>query len=191
MIRPTVDSSPTFGAKRSRARAFGSENCRGFTLIEILVVMVLIAIVVSVATVRFQRDDRQILRDEALRLAALLNHARDEAITTGVALAWRADASGYRFMRRGASREWEDLSADDILRPRTLPAPIQLINVEVDDPGNTVRARGTSRSERSPIVVFLPSAANKSFRVVIELNGARMRLRADHSADIIVEDASA
>ncbi len=196
MIHHVFDSGPTCGAKRGRVRGVGikrvgCEPYRGFTLIEILVVMVLIAIVVSVATVRFQRDDRQILRDEALRLAALLNHARDEAITTGVALAWRADETGYRFMRRGASREWEDLSADDILRARTLPAPIQLVRVEVDDPGNAARAKGTTSAERSPIVVFLPSAANRSFRVVIELNGTRMRLRADHSADIVVEDASA
>ncbi|MFM9881827.1 MAG: type II secretion system minor pseudopilin GspH [Burkholderiales bacterium] len=163
----------------------------GFTLIEILVVMVLIAIVVSLATVRFQRDDRQILRDEALRLASLLTHARDEAITTGVALGWRTDGSGYRFMRRGASREWEDLAADDILRPRTLPSPIQFIGVEVADPGTQARAKSSGQSEANPVVVFLPSAANKPFRVMMELNGTRIRLRAEQSSDIVIEDASA
>lgn len=163
----------------------------GFTLIEILVVMILIAIVVSLATVRFQRDDRQILRDEALRLASLLTHARDEAITTGVALGWRTDGSGYRFMRRGASREWEDLAADDILRPRTLPSPIQFIGVEVADPGTSGRAKNGGRSEANPVVVFLPSAANRPFRVMMELNGTRLRLRAEQSADIVIEDPSA
>ena len=171
------------GGRRGRSSA-------GFTLIEILVVMVLIAIVVSLATVRFQRDDRQILRDEAQRLASLLTHARDEAITTGVALGWRTDGSGYRFMRRGASREWEDLAADDILRPRTLPSPIQFVGVEVADPGTSARAKKAGGSEANPVVVFLPSAANKPFRVMMELNGARIRLRAEQSADIVIEDAS-
>ena len=172
-------------------RAASGRSSAGFTLIEILVVMVLIAIVVSLATVRFQRDDRQILRDEALRLASLLTHARDEAITTGVALGWQTNGSGYRFMRRGASREWEDLSADDILRPRTLPSPIQFIAVEVADPGTSARAKSAGRREGNPVVVFLPSAANKPFRVVMELNGTRIRLRAEQSADIVIEDASA
>lgn len=168
-----------------------SEACAGFTLIEILVVMVLIAIVVSVASVRFQRDDRQILRDEGLRLAALLNHARDEAITTGVALGWQANGSGYRFVRRSSNREWEDLGTDDVLRSRDLPAPIQLIGVEVGDRGSSSSAKGTGRSEGSPIVIFLPSAANRPFRIVIELNGTRLQLRAGQSADVVVEDVSA
>lgn len=172
------------------ARSLGRAHAtRGFTLLEILVVMVLIAIVVSLASVRFQRDDRQILRDEALRLAALLMHARDEAITTGVALGWRADQSGYRFSRRGASREWEDLASDDILRPRALPPPIQLVGIEVADPGASARSKATAGPERNPVVIFLPSAANRPFRLVLELNGTRMQVRVDQSDEIVVEDA--
>jgi general secretion pathway protein H len=167
----------------------GRQASRGFTLLEILVVMVLIAIVVSLASVRFQRDDRQVLRDEALRLASLLTHARDEAITTGVALGWSADQSGYRFSRRGANREWGELASDDILRPRLLPAPIQLIGIDVADQGVFARSKATARPTATPDVVFMPSAANRPFRLVLELNGTRMQVRVDQSDEIIVEDA--
>jgi general secretion pathway protein H len=173
-MSPQLDSIRRSSRCRHRVRA------GGFTLIEVLVVMVLIAIVVSLATVRFQRDDRQILREEAVRLAALLTHARDEAITTGVPLGWRGEGTGYRFFRRGPDRQWLNLTGDDVLRPRELTAPMQLVEVKTVE-----RA-----AETGPSVVFMPSAANRPFQIVIELNGARVRVRADLASEIRVEDAS-
>jgi len=68
----------------------------GFTLLEVLVVVVILAVLVSLVTVRIAPDARQSLREEATRLAAVLGHAHDEALVTGAAFAWQPDANGYR-----------------------------------------------------------------------------------------------
>jgi len=164
---------------------------RGFTLIEILVVMVLIAITVSLASVKFHRDDRQVLRDEALKLAALLAHARDEAILTGAPIGWQAVDSGYRFVRRSLDRRWEEMGGDDTLRSRRLDGPVKLVGVDIIDPITGTRTGETADRAANNVIVFLPSAANRSFRIMLELNGTRMRIRSDPGTDIVVEDPSA
>lgn len=164
-------------------------NSGGFTLIEVMVVMVLIAIIVSVVSVRFQRDDRQILREEALRLAALLTHARDEAITTGVPLGWRSDGNSYRFFRRGASRDWVALDRDDVLHAREIMTPMRLVEVQVGQ-GKQKSAAEAVKAETAPAIVFSPAAVNRPFRIVLELNGVRLQIRSDALSEIRVEDPS-
>lgn len=161
----------------------------GFTLIEVLVVMVLIAIIVSVVSVRFQRDDRQILREEALRLAALLTHARDEAITTGVPLGWRSEGNSYRFYRRGPNRDWIAMDRDDVLHAREVTSPMRLLDVQV---AQTKQKSATEaiKAESAPAIVFSPAATNRPFRIVLELNGVRLQIRSDALSEIRVEDAS-
>ena len=70
---------------------------RGFTLLELLVVVSIIAI--ATAGVAFSlRDSAQTQTErEAQRLAALLESARAQSRTLGVAVVWRATASGFRF----------------------------------------------------------------------------------------------
>jgi general secretion pathway protein I len=56
----------------------------------VLVVVVIIALLVSVVAVKIARAARQTVREEAMQLAAVLAHARDEAIVTGEPLAWQS-----------------------------------------------------------------------------------------------------
>ena len=70
---------------------------RGFTLLELLVVVAIIAI--GTAAVAFaMRDSAQTqLEREAQRLAALLESGRAQSRTSGVAVQWQATAQGFRF----------------------------------------------------------------------------------------------
>ena len=52
----------------------------GFTLIEILVVVVIIAVIVSLAGVQLMRGPGDLVREESEHLALLLRAAREEAI---------------------------------------------------------------------------------------------------------------
>lgn len=72
-------------------------GARGFTLLELLVVVSIIAIAsAGVAfAVRDSADTR--LEREAQRLAALLESARALSRTSGVPVRWRAIDGGYRF----------------------------------------------------------------------------------------------
>lgn len=84
--------------------AAGSE-ARGFTLMELLVVLVIAGLALSLAVPGFQRMLPGIgLESEARTLAAMLRHARSQAILSGVAVEVRKDdeSGGLRLSYRDA-----------------------------------------------------------------------------------------
>jgi general secretion pathway protein H len=95
----------------------------GFTLVEILVVIAVIAIASTIVIVNLERDDRRMGLREAARLAGALEHAASLAQWQGETLGISAEGNGYRFWRRGADDRWATLSGDDVLAARILPAP--------------------------------------------------------------------
>ena len=106
----------------ARSHALHVSPCpRGFTLVEILVVVLLLGITVGFVAVKLGSDDRQALHDEAARLAIGLEQAQDEAIMTGAILAWRGGPDGYQYLRRSADGGWTPFDGDDAFPPRRLP----------------------------------------------------------------------
>ena len=76
---------------------------RGFTLIELMVVVAMIAIATAVASLALRDPAASKLEHEATRLVSLLESARAEARASGVAARWeplaeQADGSGFRFV---------------------------------------------------------------------------------------------
>ena len=96
---------------------------RAFTLIEILVVVSIIGIVLSIAVISLGvlGDDRE-LREEARRLAALIQVAQDEAVMQGRDFGIEFMSNGFRFVEYDPFlNAWGDLVGDETLRMRTLP----------------------------------------------------------------------
>lgn len=86
----------------------------GFTLMELLVVLVLVGVVASLATLSIGDGAERQLRTETQRLAGVLQLARDELLITGAAeraLGLRRDS--YSFLELvvldDATREWRPL----------------------------------------------------------------------------------
>ena len=62
-------------------------------------------------------DDRQVLEQDAQRIAVLLQLARDEAIVRNRPIAFEAEANRYRFLIR-EEQHWQVLKDDEMLRER-------------------------------------------------------------------------
>jgi general secretion pathway protein H len=101
-----------------------SKRCgRGFTLLELLVVLVLIAVVTSVISISATPDPRQALTEQAQRLGRVLTLASDEARIRQQPISWEGDLNGYRFVTEvGGERQL--LSDDDLLHERTWEHPL-------------------------------------------------------------------
>jgi general secretion pathway protein H len=108
MASPAAKAKMRISAAGNKAQSEPppSGRTRGFTLIELLVVISIIAIA-SAGVVFAMRDSAQTQTErEAQRLAALLESARAQSRTRGVAVVWRSTGQGFVF---------------DGLPPNTLP----------------------------------------------------------------------
>ena len=103
--------------------------CRGFTLIEMLVVIVLAGILISVVSISVTPDPRQKLMREAQRIGQLMTLAADEARIRQLPIVWEADLRGYRFVSEvGGERQL--LTGDDLLRERIWETPLTRLSVQ-------------------------------------------------------------
>lgn len=103
--------------------------CRGFTLLELLVVVALIAIATAGVSFAIRDSSEALIEREGQRLAALLDTARARSRTLGSPVYWRPTARGFRFdgLQPGALAEtW--LNEDTVSRGANLlvlgPEPI-------------------------------------------------------------------
>ena len=143
------------GHRRPRRR---SPRGGGFTLVELLVVLVIIGLVagdrrrsVSAATSAGRPSARR------SGSPALSSMPRRRAVARARRSASRPTARGYRFWRRDADDRWSALADDDVLAPRTLPAGITVDarrlrrrtgRAGCDPPVSRERAQRTVRARR-------------------------------------------
>ena len=84
---------------------------RGFTLLELLVVMVIAGIVISLVAVNAAPNERGRVLDDGQRIARLFELAQEEAQLRARPIAWEADTVGWRFLQ-ATPAGWAPLSGD-------------------------------------------------------------------------------
>jgi len=172
--------SPTQQPARGRLFAFCHRAARGFTLLELMVVLVIISIILTFVTLTAGGDPRaEELQREARRLAALLEMASEEAVISSQQLAVRFSEQGYEFMvLRGDG--WLPLSEDPLLRQRELPEGIELrLELEDNPPPSLISEDSDlpqvfllSSGEMTPFVVTLSAPqSERQFLVKATLLG--------------------
>lgn len=157
---------------------------RGFTLMELLVVMVLIGVVAGLASLSIGDGAERKLRSEAERLATTLRLARDELLITGEserALGLRRD--GYSFLELvildDNTREWRPLE-DPQLGPRQFPQGVVEAQLDLDGERTPLpQTRGWephirlgNTGEMTPALITLQVPGSDLVRhVIVELEG--------------------
>ncbi len=94
----------------------------GFTLIEILVVMIVVGIMVSMAVMSFGLlSEDSGLDEESRRFAAILEAVQDDAMMQGREFGIEIMISSYRFVEFDPlTRQWAEVIGDDLYAPRSL-----------------------------------------------------------------------
>lgn len=149
----------------------------GFTLIELLVALVVMGIALGIAVVQLMPDDRTILREEASRLALLLENAGLEARSSGRSMAWSAENTHYLFWRKNDYNDWARIEDDTAFRPRTLPEGIQINEITVED-------QPIKHGEQ---LALSASAFALPFRVRLNNASASMSVIGKSSGEVVVE----
>lgn len=127
----------------------------GFTLIEIMLVLLIIGIMVGLAAISLSTNPATTVDREARRLLAVLNEASDEAISSGteLALALTQDGVGesqYRLMLFDKQDlSWklpdEEIAASGIWRPHTLADDV---SIELTLEGHSLSAQQLEQMAR-------------------------------------------
>lgn len=98
---------------------------RGFTLIELMVVLVIVGIASAAISLNIRPDPGKQLRADGERLARLLELAQSEAQADGQPLRWQSDRDGYRFVRADGQ-----VLAEGPLKPRRWQAETVKVQAE-------------------------------------------------------------
>ena len=106
---------------------------RGFTLVELLVVLLILGVLSTLIALSTAPDARREAATEAARLRVVLEAALQEARLGGRPIAWVAEGgASYRFMQGDMERRWQALTDDEHLRPRKLAEGMRIAGISVD-----------------------------------------------------------
>jgi general secretion pathway protein H len=145
----------------------------GFTLIEILVVIVVLGIAAGLTIASAAPDDRDLAAREARRFAGSLEYAAQRAQLRSELLGVSAAAHSIRYWRRDAANErWQVVDDDDILRERALPDPLDAMALAFAGRGVAsdvvVPLRASGRNE--PFAFVLTTPASRTIVALDPLN---------------------
>jgi len=135
----------------------------GFTLLELMVVLVLIGIIFSFAVLSMRGDDlADLMEREAQRLEMLLAVASDEAVLRGDELALHVEDNGYEFMVL-AGDGWK-VPDDGMLRRYDMPADIRLeLDLGDELPTPVHQEETDARATEQPQIFILSSGEMTPF----------------------------
>ncbi|MET0026574.1 MAG: type II secretion system minor pseudopilin GspH [Candidatus Thiodiazotropha sp.] len=157
---------------------------RGFTLIEVMTVVFIIAIVINIVAISIGRNtpaDR--LKEEANRLTSLIQLASEEALLRSVLIGVDITEQRYGFLAL-TEGNWEPVS-DDLFRDRELPEPMELSIATSLRPGD-------DEDKRTPEVILMNSGEMTPFEMKISSRDVESyyRLTGNEVGELALEHVS-
>ena len=162
---------------------------RGYTLVELLVVMVVLGILLGMVSLSLVPDPTAKLRRDAERLEALFALAAEEAQLSSSAIAWRGDTKGYAFYRRDRQRDqWIPIADDAQFRGRDWDVePMRVTLIAGDVPRWSTRNQRTQDDDGGTAVTFPRDGLQPAFELRLEADGRTVVLKGDGGGHYLVE----
>jgi type II secretion system protein H len=141
----------------------------GFTLVELLVVVAILAVAASLVIVNLPGNGEYRAEREARRLAGALEHAAATAQWRGETLGVSAEGTMYRFWQRTDDDRWSALGDDDVLAAHALPPGLSVV------PSTWAGAPVPPNA----ILPFRPSGRNEPYALVLASSSWSFLVAAD------------
>ena len=164
----------------------------GFTLIEVLVILVLIGIIISFAVLKVGGDRRADELDRSARtFAAVLELASDVPISRSEEWGVRVDAEGYRFVVLGQDKQdgkqdgkqdkarqdkWIDVENDPVFRARAWDRGMR---VELELEGRDALLEDADKEEDKPNILLLSSGEMTPFVATFSARETKARAQVE------------
>jgi len=150
---------------------------KGFTLIEIMVVIVIVAVLISAVALSFPPVGDKLLKENAQRFTALVSLAQDEAILQSTELSVEITQEGYRFFQN-VDNSWVEFSQTPF-KERKLPVEI---TTEVFLEGISINLK--DRDNNKPQIVILSSGEMTPFTYTLQFkNRSKVEMKVDASGE--------
>lgn len=156
----------------------------GFTLLELLVVITVIALATGLSVLALRDSARSQLEQEAARLSALLDAARVESRTTGRLITWRPSSGPQASSTQGANpsatpRAGEPIARDFIFEP---------ISANPEWPSRWLHEGTSAEVIGAPRLVLGPEPLIPAQRVRLRLGEQQLVLSTDGLRAFSVEE---
>lgn len=170
-----IERTEGFGVLLSPVRCRPSSGA-GFTLLELLVVLVVVGVMLGLVTFSAMPNKQQLLQQDAQRVALLLQLAREEAIVRNAHVAFELDSDMYRFYVRD-NNEWKLLDDNDLFRERRFKnSPLSITMVP------------TPKKDTLPMkIIFGREPVDKPFTLTLSYEKASISIHADGVGHFSVE----
>lgn len=110
-----------------------SRHAQGFTLLEVMLVLLLMGLIVSTVTfTALGKSAEQKLEEQAQRFAVVVNMASDFAVLNQQELGLRIEEGSYYFVRLDEEQKWQRIEQDKVFEQRELEENVTLA-LELDD----------------------------------------------------------
>ena len=159
----------------------GLSPSQGFTLLELLAVVLIIGVIISFAGLSVGQHSSRTLQDEAQRLHALLRLSAEEAVLQGRELALEFGRGEYHFVAL-TDQGWQPVSDDRMLVSRELPPNLELelvlegVPTELGDEETPARILVLSSGEMTPFLLNIGMDDEEPYTLEGDLTG-RLELR--------------
>jgi len=138
--------------------------------------MVIVGITLGAVSFNAMPSERQVLQNDAQRIALLLQLARDEAIVRNHPIAFEAEIDSYRFLIFEENK-WQVLQQDELLREREFKRSPVLFAISPP-----------SADQSSPLrIIFGREPVGIPFVLTLAVGDAQVTIHADGIGHFAVE----